>query len=539
MKPNVFISYSRREVPFVSHLVDDLEDQEFNVWLDYRSLIPGSSWQEQINQGIADSDVIVLVVSKASMASENVETEWQNVLELSKRTILVIFEAVQLPAALEPFEWVDFRGKYQEGLAELMRQLLQPEEEEHPVPETGFKVPKMVWVAAALSMIVALFSFGALWTLFIPYILIPLPFKIFKRNFNFVQVQAALVMLPFALFMTAMYVESDSAFDTMFLLLLGSLPFVVALFFGLRSTAMQRWGKPMATQPKFAKLYNPNIPNPEPVAFFVDHAPQDQIVAQELSETLLNYGHPLVEEIDQAEAVFALVSRYKRSTEADPQHQVVYPVILQTADDIHEKLNKVQWIDFRHGVRNLDALAQLLPDPHKLLKALGIRPMGDQLILPQVIQYLIYFIIALAIFTVGSWLPFVIQFLPDILDYSDGDGALLALVINLIIFAALSVFMARVTIFRRLPWASHRNMFLVMLGLGALIIWQLVISDTIFEVFGVFESEDDFRGFSAYFPPVIYLIGNFIMLVFVLRKRADMRRWFPAKVKKLGIRDFA
>ena len=531
MNPNVFISYSRREVPFVNNLVDDLEDNDFNVWLDYRSLIPGSPWLEQINQGIADSDVIILVVSKASMASENVETEWQNVLELNKRTILVIFEAVELPEALEPFEWVDFRGNYQSGLEELMRQLQQPEEEEHPAPETGFKVPGMVWVAAALSVIIALFSLGSIWTLFVPYILIPLPYKIFKRNFNFVQVQAALVMLPMALFFTAMYVESDSAFDTMLALLCGGFPFAVALFFVLRTPSMQRWGKPVATQPKFANLYNPNISNPEPVSFFVDHAPQDQIVAQEISEKLMKYGHPQVGELDQAEAAFVVVSHYNRSTEADPQTQVVYPVILQTTDDIHEKLNKVQWIDYRHGVRNLDALAQLLPDPAKLLKALGIRPMGNQLILPQVIQYLIYFILALAIFTVGSWLPFVIQFLPDFLDYSDADGSFLALIFNLIIFVTLSVFMARVTISRRTPWASHRNMFLVMLGLGALIAWQLAISTTISDAFVDYES-DDFRGLSSFFPVLVYFIGNFIMLILVIWKRADMRRWFPAKVKK-------
>ena len=31
MKPNVFMSYSRREVPFVNNLVDDLEDAGFKV----------------------------------------------------------------------------------------------------------------------------------------------------------------------------------------------------------------------------------------------------------------------------------------------------------------------------------------------------------------------------------------------------------------------------------------------------------------------------------------------------------------------------
>jgi hypothetical protein len=531
MRPNVFMSYSRRETPFVNSLVDDLEDHGFDVWLDYRSLIPGTPWAEQIDRGIANSDVILLVVSKAAMASRYVAMEWQQVLELDKRVILLIFEAVELPQELECFEWVDFRGNYKKGLEELTRQLQREEDEDHPAPQTGFKVPAMVWVAAILSLIVGLFSLGAVWTLFIPYFLLPLPYRIFKRNFNFVQTQAALIMLPFALFMTTVYVETDAAFDTISDLLLVSLPFAVALLFVLRSSSLQRWGKPVATLPKFANRYQTGDIQPEPIPFYVDYAPQDRVVGEELAETLNRFGHPRSENPDQAQAVFAVVSRYKTDTRADPQKQVVYPVILQTTDELDEDLTKVQWIDFRKGVQNLDALAQLLPDPAKLLKALGIRPMGNQLILPLIIQYLIYFILALAIFTVGSWLPYIIQFSPDIIDYSDADSALWMLLANLILFVALSIFMARVTISRRQPWASHLNMFLVMLVLGGLIFWQILINETVLDAFVSWET-DDWRGLSAYFPPIVYLIGNLLMLVFVLRQRADMRRWFPAKVKK-------
>jgi hypothetical protein len=158
--------------------------------------------------------------------------------------------------------------------------------------------------------------------------------------------------------------------------------------------------------------------------------------------------------------------------------------------------------------------------------------MGNQLIVPPIIRYLIYLIIALAIFTLGSWLPYIFQFLPDILDYSDADSALLMLVINLILFVSLSVFMTRVIIRRSQPWASHRNMFVAMLVLGALILWQYLINDAVLEAFGVFDDIDDFRGFSADFPPIIYVVGNFLMLLFVLWKRVDMNRWFPARVKK-------
>jgi hypothetical protein len=46
-------------------------------------------------------------------------------------------------------------------------------------------------------------------------------------------------------------------------------------------------------------------------------------------------------------------------------------------------------------VRNLDFLAQLLPEPTQLFKPIGIRRMGNQLILPPAIQYLVCFIFAL------------------------------------------------------------------------------------------------------------------------------------------------
>jgi TIR domain len=530
VKQNIFMSYSRREVSFVNNLVDDLEDNGFDVWLDYRSLVPGTPWAGQIDKGIQESEVVLLVVSKASMASEYVELEWKQVLKLDKRIILAIFEAVDLPPELEKFEWVDFRGNYKKGLEELMRQVQEPEQEEHAAPETGFKMHPLVWVAAALSVVLAFCSLGAIWTLFLPYLLVPLPYRIFKRDYNFVQVQAALVLLPFALYLTTTFVESDAMVDLSYNLLYACMPFTVALLFVLRSPALQRWGKPVATLPKFANLYEPDNPNPELIPFFVDHAPQDRVAAQDLSDALEAYGHPRVDDMGVASAIFVLVSRFKTGTQADPQKQVVYPVILQTTDTIQENLQKVQWIDFRNGFRNLDALAQLLPDPAELLKALGIRPMGNQVILPPVIQYFIYFVIVLAIFTVGSWLPYLIQFAPDIIDYSDADFGLFMLAINLVLFVATSFFMVRVTNARHPRWASQRLMFVAMLGLGALIAWQyFFINDMILEAFGVFENVNDFRGFSAEIPPIIYVAGNVLMSIFVFLKRADMRRWFPAK----------
>jgi TIR domain len=228
MGKNIFVSYSRREVGFIDDLVLNLEQAGHEVWLDYRNLIPGKPWQEQIHQGIQDADVILLVVSKASISSQNVEVEWRHVIRQNKRIILLVFEAVDLPKELEKYEWVDFRGNYKAGLKELFSQLEQPIEETHGVPETGFKVPRVVWVAAILSMVVAIYSLSVFWTLFIPWLLVMLPYRVFKRNFNFGQVQAALLMLPAALVMTGMTISDDAKLTSIVTALFVSFPLTVS-----------------------------------------------------------------------------------------------------------------------------------------------------------------------------------------------------------------------------------------------------------------------------------------------------------------------
>lgn len=527
MKPNIFISYSRREVGFVDDLADHLEKENFNVWLDYRSLVPGKPWEEQIYKGIMNSNVILLVVSKSSITSANVEVEWRRMLkEKDKRIILIIFEAMNLPNELEKYEWVDFRGNYQRALKELERQLQLPEQEDHPVPQTGFKVPSVVWLAAALSAIVGLMSIGALWTLFIPFFLLPLSFQIIKRSFHYMQAQASLVMLPFALYFTSLFTLNDDFYYAVLYLSIASIPFVIALIYILRSPGMQRWGKPKATRPIYSRRRQAEYPNPKPSSFFVEHAPQDRMVAGEMAEALKAHGHHAAGNAGAADSVFTLVSAFKNDSEVDCQKQVVYPVILQSNDNISQQLSKVQWMDFRLGVRNLELVGKLINEPEKLLRALCIRPMGNQLVLPPTVMYLNYFIAFLAVVCIGSWFPYILQYFPEVQMFTDLDGSMIQLAISLVFFGVVSYFMGKQLIARKGPAASLAGLIGGMLILGAIIYWQISIDEN---VLGILELETDARGYSSYYPQVLYIAGNMIMAIYLFIKRADLRRWLPAK----------
>jgi hypothetical protein len=520
MKPNIFMSYSRREVGFVDQLTGRLEEEGFQVWLDYRSLIPGSPWKTQIEKGLDESEVILLVVSKESMASKYVELEWRRVIQEDKRIILLIFEAVDLPEELEKYEWVDFRGKFEAGIKELVGQLETPVQEEHPVPETGFKVPGVIWWAFLLSLVTAFMSLFSLWSLFIPFFLLPLPYRILKRDFNISQVQAALLMLPVALILTSFAADPELAedFDPALGVFFLSLPVVPASIALLRSKGMQRWGKPQASLIKFASLYRPEGQPPKAVSFFIDNAPQDRLIAAEMARTFEKYDHPRAADIQSAEAVFVLLSEFKNDTEADPESQAVFPVIIQTCEPA-EKLSKVQWIDFRRGVRNLDAMARLLPEPARLLKALGVRPMGNQLTLPPIIMGMYYFLTLLGIFILGSVFKSAWEFPENFMITA------IPLLIVLALIGGLLYFLTRALIRRKGRLAGFINFSIALVVFGVLAFIQSFVPAFMLP-------DDDNFSLAEMYPVVAYAVGMAIMLIFLAFRYRDVRRWFPARAKK-------
>ncbi len=531
MTQNIFISYSRRELGFVDELAKHLESRQYTVWLDYRALIPGMPWAEQIEKGLHDADTVLLVVSKASLSSEFVALEWKHFLETNKRVILLIFEAVDLPAELEPFEWVDFRGSFKAGLDELFSQLAKPAQEDHPVPEAGFKAPWVVWGTIAFSVVVAILSLGAFWTVFIPWLLVPLPYRIFRRSFDFVQVQAALLFMPVALFFSAIiYLDENLPVEEILFYGLGFGVWAWLLLWVLRLPALQRWSKPEANVPRFANPSSPGRANPQPTPFFVDHAPQDRAVASDLIDVLARYGHPQAADIHSARTVFVLISRFKADTEADPDRQVVFPVVLQTNNAIARKLSRIQWIDFRPGVRGLDVIAQLLAEPRELVRALGMRPVSALTVFPPMITALYFFVIFFSAINLGAAVDYlllsgILGFVPDDLQLP----TVAALVVNLVLFTGLGLLMLRGLSSRQGVFARF---WVILAGLGVqglLMFSYNWLDSIILEPAAEAGFDLDEIGLSfANFGDWIFFVGLFALIFIYFRNVQDTRRWFPA-----------
>jgi hypothetical protein len=90
-KPATFISYSRRQLYFAESLALHLQKENLNIWFDLQQLHAGTVWSDSLKDGISEAKTLVLIVSKASLASEYVEVEWKGVAAKGGQLVLVIF----------------------------------------------------------------------------------------------------------------------------------------------------------------------------------------------------------------------------------------------------------------------------------------------------------------------------------------------------------------------------------------------------------------------------------------------------------------
>jgi hypothetical protein len=540
MPPSVFISYSRRESPFVDVLLEALEKSGLEVWADYRSLVPARPWLEQIIEAINAADVFLLVISRESLGSRNIEAEYRHALIHKKRVVLLIFEAAPLPADLQGCEWIDFRGSFwwpRRKLVKLLR--AEPSGDRRPAPHAGFRTSPGVWLAFWVSLLAVVISVPAWWTIYIPILLVPLPAGILRREFHFYRTRFAVLTLPVVLLLSwILFLSYPQIQPVTSFCLLASLVVTPLLLALLSSRAMRMWGKPIASVPRFANPYRPKAKQPEPVPFFIEHAPEDHKYAEALARALRKHGHPQVNSAFEAQADFVIISPYKTSTLIDPEKRVVYPVIIQDAPVTDAAIRRVPWIDFRRGVRHLDSLARLLPEPARLLKAMGVAPISEQTLNPRIIQLLDYYLILLGFFSVSAWLPLLAELgvrfvqLPNQRLFFAANIILSALIL-------LSVLTCRRALLHRAGWLSAPG------GLIGSILWvgALGFLQCYYIIVNVVEAatlagavsaalQEDMRGSVALFFPISYILGLVLIAFLALWNWGDFSRWFPVRVKK-------
>jgi WD40 repeat protein len=110
--PDVFISYSRRDLAFVQKLNASLVAREKDVWVDWQDIPPTAEWLEEVFDGVESSDNFLFVISPDSLSSEVCARELGHALEQRKRLVPVVrrdADGAPMPEALAARNWTFFR----------------------------------------------------------------------------------------------------------------------------------------------------------------------------------------------------------------------------------------------------------------------------------------------------------------------------------------------------------------------------------------------------------------------------------------------
>src|SRR5258706_16235674 len=91
---DVFISYSRKDQPFVRKLHDALQANGRDTWVDWSAIPPTSEFMHEIFAGIEAADTFVFVISPDSITSKVCGEEISYAVEYKKRLVPIVYRDV-------------------------------------------------------------------------------------------------------------------------------------------------------------------------------------------------------------------------------------------------------------------------------------------------------------------------------------------------------------------------------------------------------------------------------------------------------------
>lgn len=127
----VFISHSFQDQQYVQRIAKSLKAHSIDVWYDDWSIRPSDSIVSKIEAGIVDSNILLVILSNASIKSQWVRAEInaffnKAMSDRNIRIIPVLIEDVEVPPLLRDRLHVDLRKDFEGGLATLVKSI-QPE----------------------------------------------------------------------------------------------------------------------------------------------------------------------------------------------------------------------------------------------------------------------------------------------------------------------------------------------------------------------------------------------------------------------------
>jgi hypothetical protein len=167
--PSFFISYSRRDRPFMQQFIPRLRNVygHNNVWYD-KDLQGGDKWAAEIQRNITKSDIFVILLTPESMQSQHCRDEWQQALHENKAILPVLLQDnTPIAPELASIQYVDMSAgisdenidKFHAAVNQLKPTqfipVATPTTYKLPInkPKNSSQLPRIYWMALPLIIV--------------------------------------------------------------------------------------------------------------------------------------------------------------------------------------------------------------------------------------------------------------------------------------------------------------------------------------------------------------------------------------------------
>ena len=170
--PQVFISYSRKDLDFVIRLTADLTKAKFNVWYDLSGIRGGARWQREIKIALEDSQFVIVVLSPDSVASDWVEKECLYASQLKRKIVPLMYRRCDVPLGVVNVNYIDVQGEnYERNYKEILKGLSVDDATIASLPKptrSSRASAYILWIGGITMLLVVLLSLPFIRNVFSP-----------------------------------------------------------------------------------------------------------------------------------------------------------------------------------------------------------------------------------------------------------------------------------------------------------------------------------------------------------------------------------
>jgi uncharacterized protein YbdZ (MbtH family) len=99
--PTLFCSYDRADAEFALKLANDLRSAGISLWIDQLDIPAGDRWDIAVESALKASPCLLVVLSPASVESQNVMDEVAFALGSNKKVVPVLHRRCDIPFRIQ------------------------------------------------------------------------------------------------------------------------------------------------------------------------------------------------------------------------------------------------------------------------------------------------------------------------------------------------------------------------------------------------------------------------------------------------------